>query len=188
MLPSCLVKFTHVRADLQLIDVKFTHACLSWLLVVAVAARCRRAPLLDGADGAGRLLGGGRGGVPEQRQPVAERHPGLHRADRQRLRRLHRVRRPRLLRRLRLHGACRPRQVPARQLQRLRREGGRAHGAQRDRLLPVLQLLLLRAKRRVRRLRVVVEDLTGRILHVLSVHRRCSSVRRRCLCVSVVGK
>ena len=102
------------------------------------------------------MFRGGRGGVPEQRQPSAERHPGLHRADHQRLqRRVHRVRRARLLRRLRLHGARRPGQVPARQLQRLRRQGRWRARAQRDRLLPVLQLILLPPHRRLRRLPLI---------------------------------
>uniref|UniRef100_J3N1M3 Uncharacterized protein n=1 Tax=Oryza brachyantha TaxID=4533 RepID=J3N1M3_ORYBR len=121
--------------------------------------------LLNITDGARQLLRGERGAVPEQRGAPPQRHPGLQRGDHQRVRGVHGVRRPRLLRRVRVDGARRPEPVPARRLQRLPRQarGGprlprqarRAPGAQRRRLLPVLQLLRLPARGRQFRMRVV---------------------------------
>jgi hypothetical protein len=64
------------------------------------------------------------------------------------------ARRAHRLRPVRLHLDRRPGRVPARQRQRLPRQGRRRLGARRDRLLPLLELVLLPAQRRLRLVRV----------------------------------
>jgi hypothetical protein len=103
----------------------------------------------DGRSGTAGPMLGGRGGVPGQRGKPLQRHPVLQRDHHQHLSRLHRARRPRLLRRVRRpHGARRPQRLPTLVVRRLPRQERRTHGPRRDHFLRVLQLFHLQDGRR----------------------------------------